>query len=157
MRIEAALIQHLLTCQGVTDLVGTRIRPLRTNQNPLKGKSASMVSDGDTLPRITVDKISNPREACLTGAMTLSSPRIQVDVMAASLASANDVADALRNCLHGYKGLMADVSVDSCILEDERNFDDPSDGLDIAATVGVSMDFIIQHQEDVPNSVPILE
>lgn len=157
MRIEAALIQYLLTCQGVTNLVGTRIRPLRTNQSPIKGKTAGMVADGDTLPRITIDKISNPREACLTGATTLSSPRLQVDVIAASFASAHSVAEALRNCLHGYKGCMSEVFVDSCVLEDEHDFEDASDGLDSAATCGVSMDFIIQHQEAKPNAVPVLE
>lgn len=157
MRIEAAFIQYLLTCQGVTTLVGTRIRPLRTRQAPIKGKTAAMAPDGDTLPRITIDKISNPREACLTGATTLSSPRLQVDVIAASFASANAVAEALRNCLHGFKGWMSEVFVDSCILEDERDFEDASDGLDSAATCGVSMDFILQHQEARPNAVPVLE
>jgi hypothetical protein len=156
VNITAAFIQYLLGIQAVTDLVGTRIRPLRTNQNPLKGKGG-LVQDGDTMPRITIDRISNPRTPCLTGATTLANPRIQVDVLASTYSESRDVAEALRNCLDGYRGMMAEVFVDSCLLDDERDFDDPSTGLDEAATVGVSMDFILHHQEDVPNNVPFLE
>lgn len=157
MNIVAAFIQYLLSVSEVSAAVGTRIRPLRTVQNPVKGKTAAMLGDGDTLPRITVDRISNPRNPCLTGATTLANPRLQVDIEAATYSSAKEVAEVLRNCLDGYRGHMADVFVDSCLLEDERDFEDDSAGLDSAATFGVSMDFILHHQEDVPNNVPILE
>lgn len=157
MRMEAALITYLLSIGELTALVGTRIRPLRTVQNPVRNKSTSIVNDGDTLPRITIDRISNPRTPCLTGATSLSTPRFQVDVIASTYSQSREVAEAVRNCLDGYRGLMGDVFVDGCTLEDERDFEDESPGLDEAATVGVSMDFIIHNQEDVPNNVPLLE
>lgn len=157
MNIVAAFIQYTLSVTDVTDLVGTRIRPMRAVQNPIKGKTAAIAGDGDTLPRITIDRISNPRNPSLAGATTLAMPRLQVDVEAATYADAHAVAEALRNCLDGYRGMWAEVFVDSCLLEDERDFEDDSAGLDGAATFGVSLDFIIHHQEDVPNNVPILE
>lgn len=157
MNIEAAFITYVLTQQTVTTLIGNRIRPARTNQAPVKEKTAAMVGDGDLPPRVTVDRIGGPNTVALTGATTYTAARLQVDVVAGSYASAKAVRNALRNCLHGYRGWMGDVFVGSCRLEDEHDFSDASAGLDSAATDGISMDFILEHQEDVPNGVPNLE
>lgn len=155
--IIAPFIQHLLSQQAIANIVGARIRPMRGNQQPIKGAAASQTIVGDPLARIVVQEVSNPRNPTLLGATTLSNPRVQVDATAATYKAAKELAEALRNSCDGYRGWMGSTFVDSCLLEDERDFNDPSPGLDGAETFGVSMDFIFQHQEALPNAVPVLE
>lgn len=154
---EADIRAYLVSVQSLYALVGDRIRPLRTNQLPVSGESSALTGVGDSLPRITYQRISNPRPAALTGATSLSNPRIQMDCVAATYAEAKAISDELRNCLHGYRGQMGQTFIDSCLLDDERDFEEPVPGLDDASTFGVSIDFLLFIQEAQPTGVLSLE
>lgn len=155
MMLEEGFVAYTAQIQSLVEHVGDRIRPMRANQHPVSG--AQLLDVGDKLPFITYQNLSNPRTPCLGGATTLGQPRLQVDIHARTYASAKAIADIMRNHFDGYRGWMGSVYVNSCVLEDEHDFNDESPSLDGAATVGVSQEFAFQHQESLPSSVPPLE
>ena len=91
MNAEQAVHGRLTTFAGLTALVGTRVCPL-------------LLPEAATLPTLTYQRVSGPWTHGQAGAVLLSRPRIQVDVWAASYASAKSVATQVRLALDGYRG-----------------------------------------------------
>lgn len=132
MRIEQALIKHLLANPGVTTLVKDRVH---LKKYPQRGE----------LPAIVIHKVSGPREHSHDGPSALAHPRYQFDIYAKDAQAANDLAEKVRLALDGYKGTMGGVDgvrVDGVFLEDER--DDYDDGAEVQAC---SLDFTVWHGE----------
>ena len=73
---------HLLTLSPVTALVNTRIWAFRFPQSP-------------TLPAVLAQQISDVREPHLRGVGDLKVARIQIDVIARTMAAARDVDAAI--------------------------------------------------------------
>ncbi len=117
--LDAGIYTYLKTVTGITSLVGTgnnaRIYPLKLPQNP-------------TLPAIVFTKISEQHVECMTGSAGLAMARIQFDCWAENKDQAEDLSEALRQALQGYKGSMGSVTVQGVHFMNEM--DDFEQGID---------------------------
>lgn len=127
--IEEDLAAFLLAGAAVAALVENRLYPLTIEQKA-------------ELPALTYQRISGPRVRSLKGPSKLAHPRFQIDCWGSTYGSAKTVAQAVRQRLDGYRGLMGSTSVGEVILESDTDDFEPDTGL-----YRVSMDFIIWHKE----------
>jgi hypothetical protein len=88
MQIESILRAILVADPVVSGMVGTRAHQGQLPQGP-------------TFPAIVYQMISRPQDG-LTG---IVQARMQYTCMAESWREAADLADAVRCCLHGYRGV----------------------------------------------------
>lgn len=88
MQIESILRAILVVDPVVSGMVGTRAYQGRLPRDP-------------TFPAIVYQMISRPQDG-LTG---IVQARMQYTCMAESWREAADLADAVRCCLHGYRGV----------------------------------------------------
>ena len=88
MQIESILRAILVADPVVSGMVGTRAYQGRLPRDP-------------TFPAIVYQMISRPQDG-LTG---IVQARMQYTCMAESWREAADLADAVRCCLHGYRGV----------------------------------------------------
>lgn len=133
MSAAKAMRARLVSDATITGLVGTRVYP---------GKAPQDV----TLPYVVYSRISTTRTPTLNGPTNVPETRIQLDVIANSQASAEQVATALRNRLDGFTGVSASVAVLSSVVEDEQDLSEAIDGSD-SLYYRVVMDVLIQHRE----------
>ena len=133
MSAAKAMRARLVSDATITGLVGTRVYP---------GKAPQDV----TLPYVVYSRVSTTRTPTLNGPTNVPETRIQLDVIANSQASAEQVATALRNRLDGFTGVSASVTVLSSVVEDEQDLSEAIDGSD-SLYYRVVMDVLIQHRE----------
>lgn len=97
--------------------IGDRVYPRRLPRDPV-------------LPAITYRRIDTAqRVRSQSGPSGLVTPRIQFDIWATDPDVADQVAEALRLRLDGYRGQMGDVPVGSVELVGDVDDDDPETGL----------------------------
>ena len=129
MTLGEGLRYKLANTAGVTDLVSTRIWPLRIPQ------------DAD-LPAIAYQQISGPREYSHGGAVGLCQARVQITIQGKSYRQAMAVAQQMRITLEAFSGTWDDLTVTSVFLANEY------DGW--AQTLGaavVRQDYLIRFEE----------
>lgn len=126
--IEEALYTHLTTHAGLTALVGDRVYPLA-------------LPGGVTLPAVTYQRISGPRERSHDG-RRLAHPRYQVTVWAETYLAARAVAEQVRLALDGFVGQLGGTVQATALLEDDRELRDPQ-----TTWVQVPIDFTIWYGE----------
>jgi len=133
--LEEGLISYLLSCPGLTALVGTRIYGLRKPQNT-------------ALPCLTVQRISTAREQThdTSGASDLASPRFQFDAWAELYETAKPIVDELRAVLNGKRGTIGvganQVTIQNALVDNEVPEIEPEMNLFRARS-----DYIIWHVE----------
>jgi hypothetical protein len=104
----------LVNTVGVTNLVSTRIRPMRA-------------ADTDVYPYIIYESISKPSEQTKDGNSDWYKMRFQLSMLATSLSSVQSIADAVRTSMDGASGTIAGFTVQRITFEDERDiFNDNS-------------------------------
>jgi len=104
----------LVNTSGVTNLVGTKIRPMRA-------------ADADTYPYIIYEKISEPSLQTKDGNSDWYKARYQLSMLATTLASVHSIADAVRAALDGAGGTIAGFNVQRITFIEERDiFNDNS-------------------------------
>lgn len=108
MTIEAGIYAHLITNSGVAALVATRIYPL-------------LVPQDATLPALAYQRISGPRDHSHSGPSGLVFARMQLTYVAASYDGAKSLGEAVRAALDGFSGTMGQVTVDACLMDNERD------------------------------------
>jgi len=140
MSIDAALRTELKDDATIAGLVSTRIRLSRADQR-------------DTIPYITINRLSGSRFHNATAASGMAIPTFQIDCWGATPILAIAVADAVREAIDGFKGTMGSggntANVRTCWLEGEPYLHEPQKGDGIGAH-GVAMTFDIMHKETVP-------
>lgn len=144
MTPEQAVLERLVDCSGVTDLVGSRIYLLKLPQRP-------------TLPAIRIQRISSPRFQHLRGPLYPARSRVQVDTFAAESsggnahAQATAVAEAVRgdglgpgaSGLWGWKGELGSPA-EFRVLNIEVAFDgDPEYLADELRAVRIRQDYFV--------------
>ena len=134
MSAEIAIYAVLAADSGVTDLVGTRIYPVRA----LRGAS---------LPYITYQRISTVRRHPLDRPTDLADARVQVDCWAGSYAEAKTLAAAVRSALAGYRGTAGGVTVQWMGLEGEADDVEIEGGVESLTCYRVRQDWDIWWQE----------
>lgn len=137
MSLESDLFDYLQTQAAVTALVGTRVY-----QNVLP--------QGKDYPAVIYQRISTEHAQHTLGAGGLATARMQFDCWALDAAAAQQVGEALRAALQGFRGEMGDTNIRHCSLENtEGGYDPPADSSDVAAH-RVSQDFVIAYFESIP-------
>lgn len=132
--IRKGLYTLLQTKSGVTDLIKTRLTPDVLPQN-------------QTMPAATMTVISGDSAHHLGGGEGNATERIQFDCYDTTRGGANDLAEAIRVELHGYRGAAGDETIQSCLLDGRRyDVDRPIDGAENWRK-RVIMDFVVIHTE----------
>lgn len=135
--IKQSVRTRLLQSATITALVGANVFTGRSDQ-------------GQALPRINIQRISGGQEHDLDGAAANANPRIQIDCYAATDIACDTLADAVRNMLDGYTGVMGTHFVDVAYQDDRHDGEDaPIDGSDVA-TYRVTQDYFIRYTEPTP-------
>lgn len=133
MEIEEALFKHLKSFAGLFALVSSRIYPMVMPQKT-------------TMPTVTFQRISTPREYAHDGYSGLAHPLFQISCWAEKYSIVRAVAKQVRLALQAYVGTMGGVGgveVQASFQENERDFYDSEAGL-----YHVPVDFRIWHKEN---------
>ena len=117
MDIYDALVAKIKATPAITALIGTRLYP-------------DEIPQGDALPAVYYQTISDVKDHHLTGQLELEKPMIQFTVQAATKNSAADVAEAIKTALVDYQGTISGVQIQYIRLENEiPSFYRASDGI----------------------------
>ena len=108
--IDSALVARMRAFGGLTDLVGSRIWPWPTPE-----KTAGY----NPYPCVAYWQEHGRREATMGGPTGLVKGEFQLDILAESAADARLVADQVRLCLDGFRGMSDGVEIDYVKLDDE--------------------------------------
>lgn len=99
----------LIADATITGLVVQRVYPNALPQNP-------------TYPAITYNQVSGVRVRNLKGPSGTAQPRISINAWASTYLGARSLADAIRQRIDGYSGLMGSTVVGNVILDNEIDF-----------------------------------
>ena len=147
MSLETAFRQHLADSTPLTALVSTRIVPLRGST-----KEAAPYIVYQVISRVSVHHATNPDGT--TGASGLAQTRVQVRSVADTTLDATALANAVRNRIQGYRGVLGSganqLRCEYCTMENE--FDDEPFQLEGSERYVYSriQDFSIWHPESIP-------
>jgi hypothetical protein len=100
------------------------------------------VPDEVTVPYLTWQQISGPREHAMVQDPGLAHPRYQFSVWADSYKSAKTVGAQVIDCFQDWTGTVGGVVIQRAFFEGDRDSYDPD-----TETHQVSADFIIWHEE----------
>lgn len=124
--MESGIQKRLVADQVVSALIASRVYPV-------------LLPDDPTLPAATYQRASTVREYTTTGAVSLSRIRLQVDSWGRTYADVKALDSAIRNCLEGFTGTLADGTyVDTIQIDSSQDLFDGS-----ARYFRVSTDFLI--------------
>jgi hypothetical protein len=109
MSFEADLRAYIVdNASPVKALINTRMYPIVVPQSP-------------TFPLITYSTISAIRGHHMTGPDRLPTQRMQIDAWATTFAVARSLADAIRERIDSFKGLMTSTEVQGIFFDTERH------------------------------------
>lgn len=112
MAAEYAVKARLLAATGVTALVGTRVNPVKLEQNT-------------TYPAITYRQVSRQPNSLFQGDAALSSTVVEVESYGLTYSSARTTADAVKSALQRWSGTATGVTVQQIFFEGELSTYDP--------------------------------
>lgn len=140
MTIRQAIYEHITEDADVSALIGTRCYP-------------GVAPESAALPYVVYQTISTARPRHLGGTSGIAERRIQLDVYAATLTSAESVSEELRELFSAFRGAMgssAQVNIRSCFVDDEDDlYEEPVDSGGIESGVfRVRLDIVLGHLED---------
>jgi len=134
--VESVIVARLLATSGVTDIVGSRIRPLLLRQS-------------DSIPGIAYTTISNTPVSRATGTNATYRARVQLDCFASTYTAAKTLEAAVIAALDNYSASGTTPPISSCHLETVTDLPpDDTPGADDRRAFGVSLDFILWHGSD---------
>lgn len=137
MTLEEGLVTYLMQAAGVSDLIGSRLRPNKLKQS-------------DILPGVTYTVLSEFTQYGIAETSGLPTRRLQIDIWAETYLSAQAVYTKLRTLLNGYRGSMGDVVVQCCRIEDTRDAYVPDQQQDDKGVHNISLDIALTFEETVP-------
>jgi predicted PurR-regulated permease PerM len=132
MLIEEALVAYLISYNGLSALVASRVYPLTVPQSSI-------------LPALAYQTISTDRLHAFQQDTGLASKMIQISSWAESLKDAKSVAAQVRAALQNYSGVMGGtggVKIDAVLIENE--LDDYNEQSDSYAVI---QEYEIWYQE----------
>jgi hypothetical protein len=139
MTIESAIFSYLTSKVEITTLVSTRVY-------------ATVPPSAPTYPFITFTKITDQPNRDQDGSIGLAEVRLQLDAWAFIVQEQQNISEALRNVLDGFRGLMGTELLDvrRCYLETRNTFQEPDKQGKNLPVHRASLDFIIWHVETLP-------
>lgn len=105
---EESLKARLGAVSGVTDLVSTRVYPVKLPQGP-------------TLPAVTYQRISTIKESAMGNDAGISRTRFQVTCWAETYSALKGVSEAVRAALQRFQGTSGGVEVLDSFLENDMD------------------------------------
>jgi hypothetical protein len=137
MSIRSDLRNYLVSKTGITNLIASRIYPVRRPQ--------AVTGDSICFWRTSGDHDHN-----LTGSSGTAIPSFAIDVLSDDYTRADAIAEAVRQVMQGFAGTMGTTVVKSVILVDEQDgYDDPADGSD-KLTYRIALLYRIRYTESKP-------
>lgn len=142
MSIENAIYSHLSTSTPLSALVGTQIYP------------AGDVSPDATRPYVLYEMVTDDKVPYLGGFSGHTFKLFQFSVIALTQISAIAIAEAIRNRMDGFRGLMG-TGGSQVRVQDVRHVDsgdlqyEPHDNSDVFVP-GIRLDYRISYAESVP-------
>lgn len=137
MSLKSDMITYLADQSGISDLVGTRIQWGRSAQS-------------EDMPRITMDLISNDDFHHMTAASGKANKRVQINCVADTSLGTENLAEAVRAELHGFRGTMGAGYVSSCHLAAERDANEEAISGSDTDIFEIQQDYLIGHTVTVP-------
>ena len=134
--IEISLVSLLESDGEVSGLVDSRVYPATITQ------SAS-------LPAITYQQITGPRDETMSGPSGLVESRWQFNCWARTYGESRFVADAVRRVLDGYRGTVNTIVIQRIQFEDEGDIPIIPAGVEVAKRFAKRLDFVIWYNETV--------
>ncbi len=131
--MEELITARLLADVAVSGLVGTRIYPMRRQQN-------------SALPALVLTRISGERQYDDEGAIGMVNARLQVDCWSEDYTGAKTLARAVRDSLGGYSGTNEGAGIHFVTLDGERDLDEGGSN-QAEYLYRVSLDFQVWHSE----------
>lgn len=132
--LDEAIKALLSGDSGVTNIVGTRIYPIRAPDNSL-------------LPMITYQRVSNIKEHCVSKEKASFTDTVfQIDCwvkQSDTIGVLRNLASAVRNVLDDYRGVTSGIDIQAILSDNE--FDQPWD--DELKIFGVTQRYRIFHRE----------
>lgn len=109
-------------------------------------------NQSDALPRITLETVGSDHEHHMLAATGKARGRIQINCHAATPVGSEALAEAVRQSLDGFRGLMGSTFVSMCHLDDERSLvEQPQEGRDETGGVySVQLDYSVAWTVSVP-------
>lgn len=129
---ETRLVERLLATAGVTNLVGTRIRPIQLKQ-------------GEALPALTWQTIDIEPSNGSTGLGNHAMARIQVDSLATTYGGAKALAAAVRTALSGWSSSTASPNVAPVHWLGDNDLDAELEPGQDKPTHAIASDFLLQY------------
>lgn len=112
--IEEAIKTYLLTRAGLTALVSTRV-------------FLDEVSNGEALPAVVYQQVSDVKSHYLTGQAKLEQPVYQYSAYATTKAAARNIAKQIKAALCDYSGTISGITVQLIRLNGEYHSRDRGD------------------------------
>jgi len=131
--IEKA-IYSLLTTNGVSDLVSTRVYPL-------------ILPQPATFPAVTYQRITGDWGITMDGAHNYAEEVFQINTWAATYDGARTLADAVRKVLDNHSGTTGSVYIHVIHLEDEGDLLNMTDDVRGSRTFAKRQDYRIWYKE----------
>lgn len=132
--LDEAIFSMLTGAVAVTNIVGTRIYPIRAPDNPI-------------FPMVTYQRVSNIKEHHLTReTATFTDTIFQIDCWVeerTKLSVLRTLASAIRTVLDDFRGITSGVDIQGILSDNE--FDQPWD--DVSKIFGVTQRYRIFHRE----------
>lgn len=128
--IEFALYSFLSNVTAITALVGDRITPMERGQ-------------GEALPAVTYQTISNVPDYHLGGESGHSAARIQIDCWADTYLAVKQLAEEVRLAVSGHVGTWNEHAITGVLVEDNGDLPESVDPASEAGPHRASMDLRI--------------
>ena len=140
--LEFQVRAFLLASEAVTDIVADRVFPAPAPQNT-------------PAPYVTFQRITADRNYTIQGPDRLTGALLQIDCWSdapeyqGSYSAAKLLGKAVRNALHGFRGMMGPLRIQETDIESERDVFEAQD-----LTRRVSFDFRFWYDEDDGTTTP---
>jgi hypothetical protein len=105
-KIEDALFTKLSGTTAISDIVGTRIHPVKMPDNP-------------TFPSITYQRISSTREQTMQGRVSYCEAIMQIDIWSQDYDVTRDLASKVFSALEGFRGPISSVDIQAILSQNE--------------------------------------
>jgi hypothetical protein len=133
--IKTALYQYLSTHHAVVAVIGTHVYPQAAPTSTVQ-------------PYVTMQRLTHLNDRHLVGVTDLAHLTMQLDSWALSSCDNEQVTEALRQALDGYRGSMAGVAVEYCaVINEFDSYEPPTDGSE-QGIFHTAMDVEMWHRRD---------
>lgn len=144
--IRADLRTYLAAQTSITDLVGGAARPrIYFVRIPQTNPPSSVY------PCVTYRRATGGHVHSLDGSMGFASPLFEIDVWGEDSVVVEQIGEAIRLKLQGYRGTWGSSDIRKVTLDDEQDFYFPSEVADDVGVYRIQYKYTIGHGEAIPS------